>query len=215
MTAALWAIPHTRQKPMDGTKIRSRLREQRRSLSACQQNRYTDQITAILTRQDFFLRAKRVAIYLANDGEVDLSPIIDICLKSKKRCYLPVLHPLGINRLHFAAFDYQSHMTTNRFGIAEPSLRHSKLAPAWSLDLILMPMVGFDRTGNRLGMGGGYYDRTLSFMSLAQNPMPKLVGLSYSFQELHKIVQRDWDIPLNHIVTEREIICAKPKSSAP
>jgi 5-formyltetrahydrofolate cyclo-ligase len=211
LTAALWANPHTRLKPMDGTKIRSRLREQRRSLSACQQNRYADQITSILTRQDFFLRAKRVGVYLANDGEVDLSPIVDICLKSKKNCYLPVLHPLGYKRLHFATFDHHSPMTTNRFGISEPSLKHAKLVATWSLDLILMPLVGFDRHGNRLGMGGGYYDRTLSFMSSTKNPAPKLVGLSYSFQELHKIVRQDWDIPLNHIVTEREIICAKPK----
>jgi 5-formyltetrahydrofolate cyclo-ligase len=196
---------------MVGTKIRSQLREQRRSLSTSQQNHYADQITSILTRQDFFLRAKRVGVYLANDGEVDLSPIIDICLKSRKNCYLPVLHPLGYKRLHFAAFNQRSHMTTNCFGICEPSLKHAKLAPIWSLDLILMPLVSFDRHGNRLGMGGGYYDRTLSFMSMKKSPAPQLVGLSYSFQELPKIVAQDWDIPLDYVVTEKEIICAKAK----
>ena len=195
---------------MDVAKIRRRLREQRRSLPTSLQNRHADQITSILTRQDFFLRAKRVGVYLANDGEVDLSPIVDICLKSQKKCFLPILHPLGNKRLHFAAFDYSSHMTTNRFGISEPSLKQAKLAPTWSLDLILMPLVGFDRHGNRLGMGGGYYDRTLSCMSSAKSPAPKLVGLSYSFQELPKLDQRAWDIPLHHVVTEKEIICANP-----
>ena len=74
-----------------------------------------------------------------------------------------------------------------------------------------MPLVGFDRHGNRLGMGGGYYDRTLSFMSMKKSPAPQLVGLSYSFQELPKIVAQDWDIPLDYVVTEKEIICAKAK----
>ena len=193
---------------MHGTNIRRQLREQRRSLSTSLQNRYADQITSILTRQDFFLRAKRVGAYLANDGEVDLSPIVDICLKSQKKCYVPILHPLGDKRLHFAAFDYNSQMTTNCFGISEPSLKQAKLVPIWSLDLILMPLVGFDRHGNRLGMGGGYYDRTLSFMLSAKSPAPKLVGLSYSFQELPKLTPQDWDIPLHYVVTEKEIICA-------
>jgi len=196
---------------MDGAKTRCELRNQRCSLSVDKQRHYADQITSILTRQDFFIRAKRVGVYMANDGEVDPSPIVDICLKSAKRCYLPALHPLNIKRLKFAAYDHNTNLVANRYGIPEPNLKSAKLAPAWSLDLILMPLVGFDRNGNRLGMGAGYYDRSLWFMSPPKNPAPKLVGLAYSFQELHAISSRDWDIPLNHIVTEKEIICAKPR----
>jgi 5-formyltetrahydrofolate cyclo-ligase len=146
---------------------------------------------------------------LANDGEIDPSTIVDICLKSSKKCFLPVIHPSKINRLHFARYRQNSQLIANRFGILEPSLRTTKMVPPWSLDLILMPLVGFDRRGNRLGMGGGFYDRTLAFTARGQHPAPRLVGLAYSFQELESISPQIWDIPVDHIITEQEIIGAQ------
>jgi 5-formyltetrahydrofolate cyclo-ligase len=189
--------------------IRKQLRSQRRSLCTAQQFILSEKITSILTRQNFFLRAKRVGIYLANDGEIDPSTIIDICLKSSKKCFLPVIHPLKINRLHFAPYNERSQLIANRFDIMEPRLKYSKIAPAWSLDVILMPLVGFDRRGNRLGMGGGFYDRTLAFTARGQRPAPLLVGLAHSFQELKKISPQPWDIPVDIIITEKEIICGQ------
>ena len=194
---------------MADASIRKQLRSQRRSLSAEQQYILSEKITAILSVQPFFLRAKRVGIYLANDGEIDPSTIVDICLKSSKKCFLPVIHPLKINRLHFARYRQNSRLIANRFGILEPSLRTTKMVPPWSLDLILMPLVGFDRRGNRLGMGGGFYDRTLAFTARSQHPAPRLVGLAYSFQELESISPQRWDIPVDHIITEQEIIDAQ------
>ena len=194
---------------MADASIRKQLRSQRRSLSAEQQYILSEKITAILSVQPFFLRAKRVGIYLANDGEIDPSTIVDICLKSSKKCFLPVIHPLKINRLHFARYRQNSRLIANRFGILEPSLRSAKMVPPWSLDLILMPLVGFDRRGNRLGMGGGFYDRTLAFTARSQHPAPRLVGLAYSFQELESISPQRWDIPVDHIITEQEIIDAQ------
>jgi len=158
----------------------------------------------------FFLRATRVGLYLPNDGEADPSLIMDICLQSGKKCFLPVLHPT-VNRLHFVAYDRHTALVANSYGIPEPSLRGAKLAPAWSLDLILMPLVGFDRQGNRLGMGGGYYDRTLAFVNGARPPAPRLVALAHSFQEIASIPTRNWDIAVEKIITDREIICVKPK----
>ena len=194
---------------MADASIRKQLRSQRRSLSAEQQYILSEKITAILSVQAFFLRAKRVGIYLANDGEIDPSTIVDICLKSSKKCFLPVIHPSKINRLHFARYRQNSQLIANRFGILEPSLRTTKMVPPWSLDLILMPLVGFDRRGNRLGMGGGFYDRTLAFTARSQQPAPRLVGLAHSFQELESISPQIWDIPVDHIITEQEIIDAQ------
>ena len=102
---------------MADASIRKQLRSQRRSLSAEQQYILSEKITAILSVQPFFLRAKRVGIYLANDGEIDPSTIVDICLKSSKKCFLPVIHPLKINRLHFARYRQNSQLIANRFGI--------------------------------------------------------------------------------------------------
>ena len=194
---------------MADASIRKQLRSQRRYLSAEQQYILSEKITAILSVQPFFLRAKRVCIYLANDVEIDPSTIVDICLKSSKKCFLPVIHPLKINRLHFARYRQNSQLIANQYGILEPSLRTTKMVPPWSLDLILMPLVGFDRRGNRLGMGGGFYDRTLAFTARSQHPAPRLVGLAYSFQELESISPQRWDIPVDHIITEQEIIGAQ------
>ena len=194
---------------MADASIRKQLRSQRRSLSAEQQYILSEKIIAILSVQPFFLRAKRLGIYLANDGEVDPSTIVGICQKSSKQCFLPVIHPLKTHRLHFAHYRQNSQLIANRFGILEPSLRSAKMVPPWSLDLILMPLVGFDRRGNRLGMGGGFYDRTLAFTARGQHPAPRLIGLAHSFQELESISPQIWDIPVDHIITEQEIIDAQ------
>jgi len=191
---------------MAGASIRKQLRNQRRSLSADTGCLLSEKMTSILTKQPFFLRAKRVGIYLANDGEIDPSAIIEICQKSSKQCFLPVIHPLKINRLHFARFTQNSRLITNRFGILEPCIKSTAIVPPLGLDLILMPLVGFDRQGNRLGMGGGFYDRTLAFTARGPWPAPQLVGLAYSFQEVDPISPREWDIPVSRIITEKEII---------
>lgn len=195
---------------MAGANIRKQLRNQRKSLSADTQFLLSEKITSILTSQTFFLRAKRVGIYLANDGEIDPSSILGICQKSAKQCFLPVVHPLKVNRLHFARYQQNTKLVANRFGILEPCIKGSEIVAPWSLDLILMPLVGFDRQGNRLGMGGGFYDRTLAFTATGQQPRPRLVGLAYGFQELETISVQEWDIPIDHIITEKEIITAKP-----
>ncbi|MDC0524023.1 5-formyltetrahydrofolate cyclo-ligase [Porticoccaceae bacterium] len=80
-----------------------------------------------------------------------------------------------------------------------------------SLDVLFMPLVGFDRQGNRIGMGGGYYDRALAFMKEQENPSLTLVGLAHSIQEVPQISSQSWDIPLHLIATEKELICARPR----
>ena len=193
---------------MDTAKKRQSLRKKRRELSAKQQLIMADKIAANLCSLPMFLRAKRVAIYLANEGEVNPSIIYDICHKSGKQLFLPAIHPFKQNRLHFAQVKPNSTIINNRFGILEPCIKSSKCSPPWSLDLILMPLVGFDRKGNRLGMGGGFYDRTFAFTAKKQSPAPQLIGLAYSFQELKTIKPQPWDIPISGIVTEKEYISA-------
>lgn len=191
---------------MDTAKTRKLLRSQRRELPAKQQVVMADQIAANLCSLPLFIRAKRVGIYLANEGEVSPSIIYDICKKSGKQLFLPAIHPFKQNRLHFAQIKPNSTLVSNRFGILEPCIKSATLSPPWSLDLILMPLVGFDRQGNRLGMGGGFYDRTFAFTAKKQSPAPQLIGLAYSFQELKAIKPQPWDIPVSGIVTEKEYL---------
>ncbi len=195
---------------MSCSTIRTTLRAKRRALSPQQQIHCASQILARLRTQYFFIRARRVGLYLPNDGEADTRPIIDLCRQYGKQCFLPVIHPMK-NRLHFVGYGRHTALSVNKYGILEPSLRSSKPIPTWSLDLILMPLVGFDRRGNRLGMGGGYYDRTLAFVDKIKRPSPRLVGLAHSCQEVAAIPSRSWDVAVENVITDREILCVKQK----
>ena len=191
--------------------IRQQLRAKRRALTAEQQRLCSEQLASILCNESFFLRAKRVGIYLANDGEIDPSVVLAAALKAGKTCFLPILHPLKKNKLYFGQYESGTKLVNNRFGIPEPTINSTQIAPPWSLDIIFMPLVAFDRQGNRMGMGGGFYDRTLAFMKDSKRLKPKLVGLAHGCQEVETLSQQSWDIPLHLIATDQEIICAKQR----
>jgi len=140
---------------------------------------------------------------MANDGEMELSALLRRALRYGKRCYLPVLRR---NRLTFAPYRSGDRLTPNRFGIPEPVLPAKGWAPAARLDLILMPLVAFDARGNRLGMGAGFYDRTLGFLNLRRRwRRPRLIGVAYDFQRAPDITPAPWDVALDLIVTEKNI----------
>ena len=104
-----------------------------------------------------------------------------------------------------------------RIGIAEPVASPSARISPSRLDAILMPVVGFDRHGNRLGMGAGYYDRALRHLRDGSRRWrrPRLVGLAFACQEVERIVPSTWDIPLDVVVTERGIIVPDPQRPHP
>lgn len=195
---------------MNPSEIRSNIREKRRALNPSQQRMASEQLAKLLCRQDFFQRAKRIGIYLANDGEIDPSAIVTAAFRAKKACFLPLIDPLKANSLHFAEYQLGDTLHKNRFGILEPQFRSTAITPPWSLDLILLPLVAFDRAGNRLGMGGGFYDRTLAPRPGKPNNV-KLIGLAHQCQEVSGLSPQSWDIPLHKIATDQEIICARLK----
>ncbi len=136
------------------------------------------------------------------DGEQDPGYLNLLAWRRHKSLFLPKLRDFN-RRLWFVEYTNSSPMQLNKFSIPEPKI--FKLIPPWSLDLVLVPLVAFDRTGNRLGMGGGYYD--ISFESnLTRGKRPKMVGIAHSFQELSSLKPNPWDIPLDAIVTEQELI---------
>ncbi len=185
---------------------RQKLRQQRRALSHTAQLTASDNLTSLLTNHPWFRNSRRIGFYLANDGEIDAAAAMTIAAAAGKTCYLPVLHPLKFNRLYFARHNPGGQLVKNRYGIPEPKMSSGGVSPSWSLNLVLLPLVGFDRRGNRLGMGGGYYDRTLAFKTVSPQYGPKLMGLAHSLQELDNIPRQHWDIPLDGIITDREFI---------
>ena len=134
---------------------------------------------------------------------MDPLPLIESALSSNKKIYLPVLRPRPKRSLWFAEFRPGDRLLPNRFGIDEPDIKRRHPTPPWALDLILLPLVAFDNKGNRLGMGGGFYDRTLAYLRHRKYwHKPLLVGMAHECQKLSHVKKQPWDIPLNGIITE-------------
>ncbi len=188
--------------------LRRDLRELRRTLTQSQQARASHGLFDIVSRLPQYQRARRLAFYVPNDGEIDPTTLMEHCLQGGKTCYLPVVHPTGQNRLHFVRYDPDAPLVINRFGIAEPRLTRNHIAPTWTLDIIFLPLVAFDRSGTRLGMGGGYYDRSLAHTGASKTQKPLLVGLAHSCQEVGALTRAPWDVPLHMVATETELIRA-------
>jgi len=150
-----------------------------------------------------FRTSRRIAFYLANDGEMDPLPLLLRACSMRKHCYLPILDPLAANRLWFVPYRAGDALKPNRFGIPEPVHAPRMRVRAHTLDLILAPLVAFDRRGNRLGMGGGYYDRSLEFLRRRRHwRRPRLYGLAYEFQRVARLRSAAWDIGLDGCFSE-------------
>lgn len=184
--------------------LRQDIRRKRRALTRTEQLRAAKRLHAQLCRRPEFIRARHVALYLPNDGEIDPRPLLESCWKMGKKTYLPVLHPILHNRLWFVPFDRHTKLVRNIYKIQEPPIVKAPRRPPWALDLVLLPLVAFDANGNRMGMGGGYYDRTFSFKSRRQSiPGPKLIGLAHELQRVDRLPVENWDIPLAGIISDQ------------
>lgn len=179
--------------------IRQQIRHARRQLSAAQQHLGAQQIVKQVASSARLAQAKKVALYLANDGELDPQPLIDWYWQQGAQVYLPVLHPFCKGYLLFFRYQAGTPLITNRLGIAEPQLDIRQLLPLQQLDVIYTPLVAFDNLGNRMGMGGGFYDRTLA--GRKQGPRPLTVGLAHDCQQLAFVPTESWDIPLVELIT--------------
>lgn len=191
--------------PNDRQTLRLELRARRRALSPAQQAAASAWVLRHLTQNPVFMRAKHIALYIANDGELDPAPIAEQLWKMGKQLYLPVLHPSQERQLWFVEYHPDSALKPNRFGIPEPLVNGQHKMPAKLLDVVLMPLVGFDAAGNRLGMGGGFYDTTFAFKQGASGK-PYLFGLAHECQEVNSLNTAQWDIPLYAIVTDKAFI---------
>ncbi len=197
---------------MSPSNIRKEIRANRRALSEPQRQQANWAITENITSASFFKRSQRIAGYISNDGEPDLSTLMQQAWSRNKQWHLPIIGLPNINHLWFAPFNKNDTLTSNRYGIDEPSMALHKTTRPWGLDLILMPLVAFDANGNRLGMGKGYYDRTLKFLRHRQHwRKPRLVGIAYELQKVDKLITQAWDIPLDAIVTEETIYTIKKR----
>jgi len=184
--------------------IRQSRRHLRRQLSDRTQREHSQLLCQNTTKLKHYRNARNVALYLANDGEIDPSALIEHARFLGKNIYLPILSPLK-KSLYFAPYESNNKLKLNRFNIPEPECHPSKWKTAGQLDLLLLPLVAFDNQGNRMGMGGGFYDRTLAYRQHRQYwKKPVLVGLAHEIQKVDRLNSQNWDIPLDYIITEKQ-----------
>jgi 5-formyltetrahydrofolate cyclo-ligase len=191
---------------IDPTAIRRECRRKRRALTSAQQIDNSLAFTALARREGLFLRAQRIAAYIGANGELEPTPLFDVIHAYRKRLYLPVLRPHPQLKLWFIHHPKRGTLVRNRFGIPEPPLKHRHICLPWALDVVLVPLVAFDMECNRMGMGGGYYDRTLAFLRQRRVwRRPQLIGVAHECQKVTRLPVREWDVPLDMVITEQRV----------
>lgn len=185
--------------------LRKALRQSRRALSPLQQKLASQHLSRQLSTHPWFIHAKTIAFYLANDGEMNTEALFEKARAMKKRCYLPVLHPIHPRLMWFAEYRTGDQLIHNRFGIPEPNHKIRNTIMPWALDLVCMPLVGFDEQGGRLGMGGGFYDRTFAYRLEHPAKRPRLLGIAHECQKVINLTVNDWDIPMDGVATDTAV----------
>jgi 5-formyltetrahydrofolate cyclo-ligase len=200
------ALPHSSVNDARGS-LRASLRARRRAVSAAERARAARQIARHADRVLHLHAGQRIGIYAATTEELDTSCLIALALRRGCHVYLPRIDRRAhVSTMHFAPLS--ARQSINRFGITEPE--GPRLMSVRLLDVVFLPLVGFDRHGTRLGMGGGYYDRAFGFRRLRSFwHAPLLVGIGYAVQEVERITPAAHDVPLDFVITERDVLrCA-------
>jgi 5-formyltetrahydrofolate cyclo-ligase len=196
---------------MQAQTLRQQIKSQRRQLTQQTLKQHSRQLMRLAVNYKPFRQSQRIAFYHAVAGEIDPVLLITEAIKSGKTPYLPILGNRASHGLWFTPFAKASKLRLNRYGIPEPKLKHCQRIKSWSLDMVFVPLIAFDQYGHRIGMGGGYYDRTFSFKRFRNYfKGPKLIGLAHDMQFRPHLNSNPWDIPLDAVITESRIYSFAP-----
>ena len=193
-------MPHS----IDKNTLRSQLQQRRSMIRASERKFYSEKICQQTIKSSFFQTAQHIAFYTPVKGEANplyLQKYSDKCF------YLPLLSQQKKHHLYFVKIDNDTEYKKNIYGIPEPLHTAEDIIPIKDLDLVIMPLVAMDKKGNRLGMGGGYYDRSFAFKKNLDNlSKPILMGFAYDFQLVDHLTAEKWDVPLDYLVTNKTLI---------
>jgi len=181
--------------------LRTELKQVRASITAEARAAAAKQVSAHLLELPAVQQAKRIGAYFSVHNELPTGPVLTQLQALGKQLALPILHPFSPGQLLFLNYHSDTPMRANAFNIPEPELNVQHVTPLQQLDVLLVPLLGFDAQGNRIGMGGGYYDRTLAAWAKGQYPNLLPIGLAYAEQQVAAIPTETWDIPLPMIIT--------------
>ncbi len=194
---------------LEKSEIRRALCKKRAEVSSGERNQHSQNVLENILSQEFFNPARQIALYYADDGEIDTTSFFAVFTQQEKQCYLPVIKE--DKTMLFYSYSNSDSLINNRYGIPEPDTTTQQPIAIENIDIIFLPLVGFDIHGNRLGRGAGYYDRTLaSIKNKKQGNRPLLAGLAFEFQKIPPFTANDWDVPLDTIITEQQIYWKAP-----
>lgn len=182
--------------------IRQHVRHLRRALTDDQQENAADLLAEHAINLAPITEAQNVALFLSVDGELNTRPLIAKLWQQRKQVYLPVLHPFSPGNLLFLRYTPETSLTLNKLRIPEPPLDIRHLITLDQIDVMMVPLVAFDRQGQRLGMGGGFYDRTLQNWK-QHGFLP--VGLAHDCQLVDALPVAEWDVPLPAVLTPSKL----------
>ena len=182
--------------------IRQQVRHLRRAMTDEQQAQAAEQLAELALNYAPVTAARNIALFLSVDGELNTRPLIARLWHMKKAIYLPVLHPFSPGNLLFLRYSPDTPLIPNKLRIPEPPLDIRQLITLDQLDLMLVPLVAFDQHGQRLGMGGGFYDRTLQNWR-QHGFLP--VGLAHDCQQVDSLPVAEWDVPLPAVMTPSKL----------
>ncbi len=184
--------------------LRKTLRGARRALSAAEHRHRSLLAAHAVAKLPMFASGKRIALYLPFDRETDTAALLIAARERRIKVFVPVVVDRRRRVMRF--YPLIGKLRRGAFGIRVPQLTQHPITPRW-LDLVVVPLVGVDETGRRLGVGGGFYDRAFSFRRYLRHGMgPHLVGLAFDLQRTHECFADTWDLRLNSLATESGLL---------
>jgi len=186
---------------MTHDQLRQRNRKLRAELDKSVLNKAAKALYEQIIALPEYQQAQKIAAYFAVNGEISLDPVIDHALAQGKKIYLPNLDQ---ESLRFSPYFREQKMRINKFKLPEPDVGDDEMLQPNELDLVLAPLVVFDANRNRIGMGGGFYDRSFEFRKQSFGK-PILIGVAHELQKVDELVPQDWDVRLDKVVTDRSV----------
>lgn len=187
--------------------LRKHNRELRAGLTQAEQDQAARNLGERICSLPEYMQADRIAAYSAVNGEIKLDFVIDHALAQGKQIYLP---NLDRQSLRFSSYFHHQKMRINRYKLPEPDVSDDEMLAPEALDLVLAPLVVFDKLGNRIGMGGGFYDRSFAFRKNPDLLRPALIGVAHELQKVDQLKPEPWDVRLDMVVTDQFIYKSTP-----
>ena len=192
----------TKQMRAEKKLLRQKFLAKRLAISAAQRMQTADAIAQQLVNLPEWPTANYIAGYWATRGEVPLH-IVQMRVQTPKVWCLPIIQQ--DRTLKFAPWRSGDDLVSNQYGIPEPDISPTSALDASTPSIILLPLLAYTNRGERLGMGGGYYDRSFAFRHDQAAP-PLLIGIAYSDQEAEHLPSEEWDVKLDMVINEREVL---------